>query len=173
MLADRDVPGVPALLRSIVTSADSRTPVTDVRTFEAKVGETIDRPRFAAYAVSVFSAVALLLASVGVYGVLAYTVSSRIREIGVRMALGANETTVFRLLFGQGLRLTVAGLVLGVPIALGSTRLLSGMLFGVEPTSFGLVASVTAFLLAIGVAASYLPARRAMRIDAMQALRSE
>lgn len=173
VLADRDVPGVPALLRSSVTSADPRTPVTDVRTFEAKIGATIDRPRFATYAVSVFSVVALLLASIGVYGVLAYAVSSRIREIGVRMALGANETTVFRLLFGQGLRLTVVGLVIGVPIALGSTRLLSGMLFGVEPTSFGLIASVTAFLLAIGVAASYLPARRAMRIDAMQALRTE
>jgi putative ABC transport system permease protein len=172
VLADRDATALPALLRSSVASADPRTPVTEIRTFETKIGETIDRPRFATYALSVFSLIALLLASIGVYGVLSYAVSSRIREIGVRMALGANDTTVFRLLFGQGLRLTVVGLVLGVPLALGSTRLLSGMLFGVEPTSFGLVASVTAFLLVIGIAASYFPARRAMRIDAMQALRS-
>lgn len=173
VLADRDVAGVPALIRSSVASADLRAPVTDIRTFEAKIGETIDRPRFATYALSTFSVIALLLASIGVYGVLSYAVSSRIREIGVRMALGANDSTVFRLLFGQGLRLTVVGLALGIPLTLGSTRLLSGMLFGVEPTSLGLVVSVTAFLLAVGIAASYLPARRAMRIDAMQALRSD
>jgi len=160
-------------LRAIVSSVDPSTPVSDIRTYEARLGDVVARPRFAAYLLTAFAAIALFLATLGVYGVLSYTLSRRIPEIAVRLAFGASGRDVFTLLFGQGVRLTLAGLAVGIPATMAATRLLSGLLFGVQPTDLRLFATVVLILFAAGFAASYFPARRAARIDAMTALRQD
>jgi len=120
-----------------------------------------------------FGGLALLLASIGLYGVASYSVASRTREIGVRMALGARRVDVIRLIVGQGLRLTVTGMAIGLAGALAVTRVLSSVLYGIgatDPISFFAVAIV---LMMVASVASYVPARRAMRVDPMEALRTE
>jgi len=120
-----------------------------------------------------FAAVALVLAVVGLYGVISYGVAQRTREIGVRVALGAEPSAVARLVIGSGLRLAAAGVAIGAAGAVAATRVLSGMLFGVsavDPTTF---AGTTLVVAAIALLASYLPARRALRIDPAEALRAD
>jgi putative ABC transport system permease protein len=122
---------------------------------------------------SAFGAVAILLAAIGVYGVLAYSVSQRRQEIGVRMALGADRTAVLRLVIGQGIRLAAIGIVAGVVAALGVTQLIKTLLYNVtasDPVSFSIVA---VFLAAVAAVASYIPARRAMAVDPIIALRND
>jgi ABC-type antimicrobial peptide transport system permease subunit len=160
-------------LRTIVSAVDPNTPVNDIRTYQARIGDLIARPRFTAYLLTAFAAIALLLAAMGVYGVLSFAVSRRIPEIGVRVAFGAKGWDIFGLLFAQGLRLTVTGLLVGIPATIAATRLLSGLLFGVKPVDLELFATVGMILMAVGVAASYLPARRAARIDPIVALRQD
>jgi ABC-type antimicrobial peptide transport system permease subunit len=145
-------------LRTIVSSVDPNTPVSDIRTYQARIGDLITRPRFTAYLLTAFAAIALLLAAMGVYGVLSFALSRRTPEIGVRLAFGAKGWDIFVLLFAQGVRLTVAGLLVGIPATIGATRLLSGLLFGVKPVDPGLFATVGMILMAVGFAASYLPA---------------
>jgi putative ABC transport system permease protein len=164
---------VAAALRAVVSSLDRNTPVSDFRTFEARLADTIARPRFTAYLLGSFAGIAIFLAAIGVYGVLSYAMSRRTAEIGVRMAFGAGDREVFGLLFGQGIRLTLIGVAIGIPLALGATRLLSSLLFGVDALDFQVFAGVAIALLAVGLAASYWPARRAARIDPMEALRQE
>jgi ABC-type antimicrobial peptide transport system permease subunit len=120
-----------------------------------------------------FAGVALLLSMVGVHGVLSYTVLQRRREIGIRMALGANRSNVRQLILGQGAQLAVVGLALGLIGAFAVTRLLATLLYGVSPTDPATFASVTLLLGAVALVACYLPARRAMRMDPMAVLRAE
>jgi ABC-type antimicrobial peptide transport system permease subunit len=120
-----------------------------------------------------FAALALLLAAVGLYAVLAYSVSRRTHELGVRMALGARRGDVLRLVLGHGLRVTAIGIALGVVGALGLTRLLQSLLYEVHPTDPATFAFVLLLMASVSVAASYLPARRAMRVDPMEALKYE
>jgi predicted permease len=160
-------------LQALVSRLDRATPVSDVRTFEARLGETVARPRFAAYLLTTFAVVAVFLAAVGAYGVLSYALSRRVREIGVRLAFGAGQRDVFGLLFRHGMTLTLVGLAIGVPAAAMSTRFLSALLFGVKSADAPVLAGVSGVLLVVGACVSFVPARRAGRLDPIVALKSE
>jgi ABC-type antimicrobial peptide transport system permease subunit len=137
------------------------------------ISESLAPTRFAMALLVAFSVIALLLAGVGLYGVIAYSVTQRTREIGVRVALGADARSVRRLVVGGGLKLTTLGVVLGIAAAAVSTRVLASLLYGVspvDPVSFG---AITVLVMAIALVASYVPARRAVRIDPTEALRAD
>ncbi|MGB7156208.1 MAG: FtsX-like permease family protein, partial [Candidatus Acidiferrales bacterium] len=163
-------------VKNVVYGVGKEQPVYDVRTMREIASESMSSQRFPMILLEVFAGLALLLASVGIYGVISYSVSQRVHEIGVRMALGAERRDVFRMILGQGLRLALTGLAIGVAAALILTRLLSSftsLLYGVragDPATFGAVAVVLAF---VALAACYIPARRAMRVEPMEALRYE
>ena len=165
----------PALLAASVTRAvhamETEAPV-EVRTLEEVVGSTIARPRAISVLVGVFALVALVLAGVGVYGVMAYSVRQRTQEIGVRMALGATAPAVLRLVLGQALRLVSIGVVVGLIAAAALTRLLERLLYGVEPLDPFTFAITSLVLLAVATIASYVPARRGMRMAPVDALRT-
>jgi putative ABC transport system permease protein len=120
-----------------------------------------------------FAGIALMLALIGIYGVMGNAVSQRTNEIGVRMALGAQRREIMQMILGEGARLSLAGLALGVAIALAATRLLKSALFGVTPTDATTYAAVVLLMLAVGLVACYLPARRAARVDPLTAIRAE
>jgi putative ABC transport system permease protein len=129
--------------------------------------------RFSVALLGSFAALALILASIGIYAVMAFSVARRTHEIGVRMALGARSGDVLRLVLGQGLRVTTIGILFGIVGALGLTRFLQSLLYEVRPTDPPTFVIVLLLLVSVSVAASYLPARRAMRVDPMVALRYE
>jgi len=160
-------------IRSLVQSMDPTLPVIRLRTMDEVFGESVSRPRFLAQLLGLFAALALALAAVGTYGILAYTVSQRRKEIGIHMALGATRSTVLRMVLGQGLRFTVAGLAGGVIAAFGLTRLLQAQLFNVKPTDPATIASVAVFIALVATAACLIPANRASRVDPMVVLRDE
>jgi ABC-type antimicrobial peptide transport system permease subunit len=137
------------------------------------VAQSIGQKRFAMTLLAVFAAIALLLAGVGIYGVLSYLVGQRTQEIGVRMALGAQRFHVLQLVMNDGARMTLVGLGIGVIAALGLTRLLSHMLFGIKPTDPVTFLTVAMLLCTIALLACYVPAHRAMRVDPTVALRYE
>jgi putative ABC transport system permease protein len=169
--------GDPAALSAAVTrevqAVDPLLPVDAVRPMTSVVSDVVARPRLNAVLLGAFSSAALLLAALGIYGVIAYGVSQRTREIGVRVALGATPRDVLRLVVGQGVRMAAAGLGLGLLVSLAATRLMRSMLFGVGPSDPLTLAAVLAVLGAVALLASYLPARRAARTDPLQALRAE
>ena len=143
------------------------------RSWIAVAAQSVAQPRFNTILFGIFAAVALFLAVVGVYGVMAYSVTQRTNEIGIRMSLGAREQEVLQMIVGQGLWLTGAGVLIGLLLAAWLTRLMAGLLFGVgalDVTTFGGVALLLALL---GLLASWLPARRATRVDPIIALRHE
>jgi putative ABC transport system permease protein len=161
--------GVAAAVHSI----DPELPLADVQTMETVVRNTLARPRTISVLLTAFAAIALVLAGVGVYGVMAYSVSQRTQEIGVRMALGATVESVFRLVLGQALKLVIIGIVAGLVVAGLLTRLLESLLFETEPldpVTFALTALV---LMTVATLASYIPARRGTRIAPTEALRAE
>jgi putative ABC transport system permease protein len=157
---------------SVVHAMEPEAPV-DIRTLDAVVGRTIARPRAISVLVSVFALVAVLLAAVGVYGVMAYSVKERTQEIGVRMALGASSASVFRMVLGQALRLVLAGIAAGLLVSAPLTRFLSGLLFEVEPLDPTTFAATSVALLTIATLAAYFPARRSMRMAPVDALRAD
>jgi ABC-type antimicrobial peptide transport system permease subunit len=162
-----------AAVKAALAELDSGLPLSDVATLDQRVTETLARPRVNAALLCAFAGAALLLAAVGIYGVIAFGVVQRTRELGIRMALGAGASNLLHMVVSQGMRPVLAGVGLGLAGALAGTRLLRGLLFGVAPTDPTTFLVVTAFLLAVALLASYLPARRAARSDPMIALRNE
>ena len=160
-------------LREIVRSMDPTLPLVNMRTMEDVFAASIARPCFLMQLLAIFAALALLLAAVGTYGILSYAVTERRQEIGIRMALGASRGSVLGLVMGQGLKLTLAGLVIGLAGALALTRLMRTLLFNVRPTDPATLASVAAFIALVAIAACFLPARRATLVDPMRVLRQE
>jgi putative ABC transport system permease protein len=142
-------------------------------TMDGLLSESVSPQRFSALLIGIFAALALLLAAVGIYGVMSYTVSQRTREIGLRMALGAQPQDNLRLIVGHAARLALTGIMLGMAGTLALTKLLSSLLYDVKPTDPATFLTVTLLLLFVALLACYIPARRAMRVDPMAALRYE
>jgi putative ABC transport system permease protein len=157
--------------RTTIWSVDETIPISQVRTMESVVTANVAQPRFRTTLLAIFASVALLLASIGIAGVVGYTVAQRVPEFGVRKALGAQERDLLALVLGQGMRLTLLGVGIGLVGAFGTTRLLSSMLFEVPAIDIATFAGVTLLLSGVAMLASYLPARRASRVDPMTALR--
>jgi putative ABC transport system permease protein len=168
-----DPAALTAAIRRETKSVIPSLPSPKIRLMTERVGESIAQPRFQAGLLNLFGAVALLLAAGGIYGVLAYSVSQRRREIGIRMALGAQQHDVLSLVIGQGMKLALSGVVIGVMSALALTRVLRNLLYEVKPTDPLTFAAVALLLVAIALFACWLPARRAAHVDPMEALRYE
>jgi len=161
------------VVREQVNAMDRSLPIVRLRTMDDVFADSVARQRFLAQLLVIFATLALALAAVGTYGVLSYLVTERQREIGIRMALGANRTNVLSLVLRQGLATTVIGLVIGIAGAVGLTRLATSLLFEVKPTdplTFGAVAAVITL---VALAACVVPARRATKVDPIVALREE
>jgi ABC-type antimicrobial peptide transport system permease subunit len=171
----RKVAGSPSLaaLRNRILEYNSELVVYNPEEMEKTVADSISNKRFTMTLLGVFALLALLLASVGIYGVLSYLVGQRTKEIGVRMALGAQKFDVLRMVLKDGARMTLIGIVLGLVGALGLTRLMRSMLYGVKPTDPLTFISVAAVLGTIAMLACYVPARRAMKVDPIEALRHQ
>ncbi len=159
--------------REAVWSVNPNLPVARVRTLDEYVDRSMARTSFTLIMLGIAAAVALFLGSVGIYGVVSYVVSQRTREIGVRMALGAEQSDVRRMVLKQAMMLTGGGVVLGLAGAMGLTRLMSSLLFGVSPMDPVTFGSVAVGLSGVALLASYLPARRAAKVDPVVALRFE
>jgi putative ABC transport system permease protein len=160
-------------VRNVVQSLDKNAPVYMVRTVEEILARSVATPRFNTLLLALFAAVALILTTVGLYGVISCSVSENTPQIGIRMALGAQRRDVFNLIVGQGVVLTIAGVVLGLVGAYGLTRLMSNLLFGVAATDPWTFTGVALLLVCVSALACYLPARRATKVDPMVALRYE
>jgi putative ABC transport system permease protein len=168
-----DPAGMTKAVRDAVRSADATVPVYDVSTMQEKVARSILVQRLSGDMIAVFALMALVLATVGVYGLIAYSVAERQHEIGIRLALGAQGQDVRRLVVGQGVRLTATGVAIGLVGAVVVGRAMRSMLFGVPPVHVPTLVIVSAILLAVAILASWIPARRAARTDLLGALRGE
>ena len=162
-----------ATVRKAVWEIDKDQPVSDIRTMDEILAASIARQRFSMLLLGVFAGVALLLAAVGIYGVMSYSVAQQTHEIGIRMALGASSGAVLKMAVGYGLKLVVAGVVIGLIAAFALTRLMSTLLFGVTPTDPVTYVVISALLVVVAAVASYIPARRATKVDPLVALRYE
>ena len=160
-------------IRAEVRRAAPDLPIESTVTMDEAVAASVAQPRFRTLLVVLFATAATLIATCGLYGLMAYAVTQRRREIGVRMALGATRRDVLRLVLTRALRIVVAGLIVGLAGAVGVTRVLQTFLFGVTPTDPLAFTIVTLLLMAVGLLAAWLPARRATRIDPCAALRAE
>jgi putative ABC transport system permease protein len=163
---------VPAI-KNAIRAADKDQPIFNVKTMDEIISGVVSAQRLAFILLGIFAFLALTLAAVGIYGVTSYSVSQRTHEIGIRMALGARESDVFRLVVGHGLTLGLVGVGLGVAGALVLTRFLASLLYGIRPTDPLTYLVVSLVLTAVAALASYIPARRATKVDPMEALRYE
>ncbi|MDH4066025.1 MAG: ABC transporter permease, partial [Acidobacteriota bacterium] len=170
---DRDPATLTGPVRTAVRAIDATVPTANVRTMDEVVGAALATPRLAGLLLGAFAAIALTLAAVGLYGVLAYVVSRRTHEIGIRLALGADRWQVVRLILRQGLALSAMGLVVGVVAAAGLTRLMGGLLYQVAPVDPWTYAGVVLAILLVSLAASGLPVLVASRVNPLVALRIE
>jgi putative ABC transport system permease protein len=170
---DADPALIASSVRNVVHEIDANQPVVNVRTMEENLAAAMSQPKFRTLLLSIFAGLGLLIACVGIYGVMAYSTTQRTREIGVRMALGSTPEAIFRLVLGEGLRLTVIGVLVGVAASIAATRYLSSLLFQIRSTDPLTMAAVAVLLLAAAAVACYLPARRATRVDPMIAVHYE
>jgi putative ABC transport system permease protein len=161
---------VPAV-RSQVLAVDGNQPIYNIQTMESVFSHSIAAPYVITSLLTIFAALALLLAAIGVYSVMSYSVAQRTYEVGVRMALGAQQQHVLRMILGHGFRLVLVGVGLGVMMAFGVTRVISHLLFGVSATDPQVFLSVPLLLIAVATLAIYVPARRALKVDPIDALR--
>jgi len=165
--------GVAAAVRSEVLALDKDQPVYSIRTLDSVLSESVATPRFRTLLLGVFASLALILAAVGIYGVISYAVSQRTQEIGIRMALGAQATDVLKLVVKGGMKLALIGVVLGLAGAFAVTRLMTTLLFGVKPTDAATFTIVSVGLIVVAMFACFIPARRATKVDPIIALRYE
>jgi predicted permease len=165
--------GATASIRGAIRQLGAGTPVYDVRTMTDRVAESISPQRFNMFLLAAFAGLALLLAGVGIYSVVAYTVRQRVREIGIRMAMGAQTSDMLRLLIVGGMRPTLLGIAIGIAVALGLSRVLASLVFGVRPMDVPTLLAGSLLLTAMSFLACLIPTYRATRIDPLQALREE
>ncbi len=170
---ERDPLGLSAAVRRLLGEIDSALPVSDVQTMEQNIATSMAQPRFMTLLLSLFAGVALMLAAIGTYGVMSYSVAERNREIGIRMAMGAESSSVLGMVLKQGGALAGLGLVIGVAGSFGLTRFLGAQLYEVSATDLGAFVMAPLFLALVAVAACYFPARRATRVDPVTALRED
>jgi putative ABC transport system permease protein len=165
--------GLTSALRKELAALDGTIPLRSVRVFDEYISRSLARPRFNALLLSIFAGTALLLTAIGIYGVMAYSVAQRTNEIGIRIALGAAQSSIFRLVVGQAMTLVAISVVIGLAGAVAATRLISSLLYGVgawDPITFGLIVLLVS---AVAFFAAWFPARRATRVDPIIALRAE
>jgi len=168
-----DPNGLAPAIRGEVWSLDKNVTVSEVQSMDRVVSASTAQPRFYLFLLGTFAAVALILAAVGIYGVMSYSVSRRTHEIGIRMALGANEGVVLKLVTGQGMTLALVGAAAGLAGALLLSGSMSSLLYGIAPTDPLTLVAVSLLLVAVATLATYIPARRATRVDPIVALRYE
>jgi ABC-type antimicrobial peptide transport system permease subunit len=161
-----------SLVRDVVRRLDSELPFFGTQTMQARIDESLAQRRIPLVLLGVFALVALFLAVIGIYGALAYSVTQRRREIGIRMAMGSAPRDIFRSVVGQGMRVTVTGLALGGVATLLMTRLVQSLLFGIGATDVRVMTAVAVVLGVVGLVACMVPARRATRVDPMSVLGS-
>jgi putative ABC transport system permease protein len=160
-------------MRSEVFALDKDQPVANIRTMQNVLASSVSRRGFTMTLLAMFAVVALILAVVGIYGVISYSVTQRRHEIGVRLALGAEKMSILKLIIGQGMKLALVGIGVGLAAAVALTRLLSTLLYGISATDLATFLSTPLILIAVAFLASYIPARRATKLDPMIAIRNE
>ena len=168
-----DPAALTSAIRAAIASIDKDQPIFAIATMKQLVGDSVSTRRITLILLGLFSALALVLAAIGIYGVISYSVAQRTHEIGIRMALGAQRGDVLRMVLAQGVKIAGAGVVIGIVASLGLTRLMANLLFSVSAVDPPTFAAVAIVLAVIAMLACYIPARRTLRVDPMIALRYE